>query len=187
MMRRTFFLTAPLLFTSLACAQTPSLPAASTVPPAATAPATQKSAAFAQLAEYAGTWTIDAKWAAKGDSFKGRQLVEPVLGGAFVSVRTWSSTAGATESQRDVTIYGQQDGKLTQTVFTPDGQTRTTVATPTDDGSILFEWTKIDGKGKPLQLRQVINPIDANTYRWRTLMFKGGEWHTLIDGQWKRG
>jgi hypothetical protein len=173
-MRRSLLFTAPLLFASFAAAQS-------------TQPTTQTSAAFAQLAQFAGTWTIDAKWAAKGDSFKGRQLVEPLLNGAFVSVRTWSSTAGAAESQRDITIYGQQDGQLVQWVYTPDGQVRQTTASPTDDGSILFEWTKIDGKGKPLQLRQVINPVDANTYRWRTLMFKGGEWHTLIDGQWKRG
>ena len=142
---------------------------------------------FDSLKAFEGTWVFDGKWA-NGNPFKARQKFEPMLGGKFVAVRTWSSSGDAAEAERDLVVYGLDDKlKLVQWVYTPDGQVRQTTSSPTYDGSIQFDWTKTDAKGKATELRTVINFTGVNAYRWRTQMHIKGEWHTLIDGEWKRG
>ena len=141
---------------------------------------------FEGLKAFEGTWVIDGKWA-NGNPFKARQKFETLLGGKFVAVRTWSASGGAAEAERDFVVYGLDDQlKLVQWVYTPDGQVRQTTASRTEDRSIQFDWTKTDAKGKTTELRTVINLTGVDTYRWRTQMHIKGEWHTLIDGEWKR-
>lgn len=142
---------------------------------------------FAWLGSLKGTWTLDAKWA-NGNPMKARQTVEPVLNNKFVTIKTWSASGDAAESERDFVVFGlTKDGQLVQTVYTPDGQSRQTEATPTTDGTIQFDFSKTDAKGKTIELRTIYKPIDATHYGWKLMSKLKGEWHSTLEGTWQRG
>ncbi|MGC4032072.1 MAG: hypothetical protein QM754_10130 [Tepidisphaeraceae bacterium] len=142
---------------------------------------------LAWLSGLKGTWTLDAKWA-NGNPFKARQTVEPILNGKFVAMKTSAASGDAPETERDYILFGlSKDGQLVQWVYTPDGQARQTEATATTDGTIQFDFSKTDAKGKTIELRTLYKPIDAKQYGWKLMSKLKGEWHSTLEGTWQRG
>lgn len=133
-----------------------------------------------------GEWRLDAKWA-NGNPIRAVATYEPIVGGKFLRASTRVEPAGGGEMiDRDVVVYGVQGGQLTQWTFAQDGSVRVVAATPTDDGSLFFEWVKpgVDGKpGLPLRLRI---SRDGDALRWQQFTQLKGEWHSTLDGRYVR-
>jgi hypothetical protein len=133
-----------------------------------------------------GEWTLEGNWA-NGNSIRARAVYEAGPADAFVQVRTYVRDAEGREGLRDVVIYGLRDGKLVQWTFGQDGTVREVAATPTEDGSLFFEWTKPGSNGKPaIELRQRFTRLPDDRLRWQTFMLSKGEWHQVISGDFER-
>jgi hypothetical protein len=153
-----------------------------------TAPAAAPAAdPIAAMAWTLGTWTLDGKWA-NGNPIRGVATYEPAVGAKFIVVRTQVEPAGGgTMAERDVMVYGVQDGRLTQWTFAENGTVRVVPATPTEDGSLYFEWTKpAAGTSPAVPLRLRISR-DGDALRWtQQFVQKKGDWHTVLDARFVR-
>ncbi len=154
----------------------------------ADAPATRPASTLDAISWAVGEWEIEASWA-NGNPFiaNARYVLGP--GGRYVMAITWVGDASNKEGrfQRDVVIYSAESGVLTQHVFPHDGPPRVVAATPTDDGSLLFEWIKTDpATGKSIPLRHRFARLPSGDLRWQAMMQIKDEWHTTIDGEWRR-
>src|SRR5687768_12438161 len=79
-----------------------------------------------------GSWALDGKWA-NGSPIRARATYESAVDGKFIVVRTQVEPAGGGAMvERDVMVYGVQEGRLTQLTFAQDGSVRTVPATPTE-------------------------------------------------------
>lgn len=137
-----------------------------------------------QLDWIIGEWTIDTSWIG-GPALKGRATYEWTLGGKFMTASTYIDDGKGAEYQRYLSIFGVQDGVLTQWGFVFDGSAKTTTATM-DDRTMTIEWSNKSADGTEVKLKQQVAPIDADSFSWKVWVDQKGEWKPMMDGVWKR-
>ena len=140
------------------------------------------------LAWTVGTWRLDGAWS-NGSPMRAEATYEVAVGGKFIVVRTRAEPAGGGAMvERDVVLYGVENGQIVQHTFAQDGTVRDVVGLRLDDAATLrFEWSKPGTSGKPpTLLRQELSRDGADGLRWRQFMQIKGEWHTLLDGRFVR-
>lgn len=131
-----------------------------------------------------GDWTIDTNWIG-GPPLKARANYEWMLGGKFLAATTFVDDGKGGEYQRYFSIFGLQDGVLTQWAFAFDGSAKITTAT-TDDRTMTIEWSNRSADGTEVKLKQQVSPIDADSFGWKVWVDQKGEWKPMMDGVWKR-
>ena len=158
------------------------------------APATQPAAvdSLDVVAWAIGDWTLDAKWA-NGSPLRARATYAwgPGHKSVVVHTRVDSDKPGQPASLRDIIVYAiAGDGRLTQYTFPHNGAPRIVAASQPDDSSLLFAWDKPAAPGasdaSPVPVRHRYTRIDDGRLRWQAQMQLKGEWHTTVDGEWKR-
>lgn len=141
--------------------------------------------ALAPLSWLVGEWHLDGKWA-NGDPIRIWATYGLTSGGKFLSAWSRVHSAGGDWVDRDLAVYGIQDGRVTQWTFAQDGTVRIVPASLAEDGSLLFEWVKPGVTGKPdLPLRLRISR-DGDALRWQQFTQLKGQWHATLDGRFVR-
>lgn len=147
---------------------------------------TSRPAALADLQPFVGgEWRADAKWA-NGDTFKAVARFESILGGRYIQGVSSTLDDAGNPRPRDLVIFSDSHGVLTQHVFNADGNTRTATGSREEDGTLVFEWVRQNPDGTNTPLKQRIRHVDADTCQQQVLMHIRGDWHTLIDATWTR-
>ena len=139
---------------------------------------------LAALAPFVGgEWHIDGKWA-NGEALKAREVFTWGLGHKFVEVRTWvSRNDGSGEYERYRSVFAVKDGKLVSYNFAYDGDN--TVDEATVDGKTLKIKRDVAGPS-PMVIRQEIELVEADKFRWRVSMERDGKSEQIMDGEWTR-
>ena len=139
-----------------------------------------------------GDWKLDAKWA-NGNPLRATATYAWGPGRKSIVVHTFveSDKPGEPPTLRDITIYAvAEDGRLTQYTFPHNGAPRVIPAASTDDGSLLFAWTKPAAPGaeaaQSIPLQHRYTRVSDDRLRWKATMQLKGEWHTTVDGVWTR-
>lgn len=146
-----------------------------------TRPATLEDLKFA----LGGEWKVDAKWA-NGTPLRAVVRFEYLFDGRFIRGESFRVDDDGTRVPRELVIFSINNAELVQTAFNADGNTRTSIGQRDEDGSIVFESSRKNPDGSSTPLRQRIQRIDDSTCRQTFMMNIRGEWHTLIDAEWKR-
>lgn len=131
-----------------------------------------------------GEWTINDKWLS-GEPIKARATYEWTLGGKFMLASTFVQAPDGKEYQRYLSVFGVEDGKISNHGFTYDGTYTKLLSTPTDDGSLLLEW-EVGPEGQKTKLKQQVTRVDDNKFRWQIWMQQNDQWQPIMDAYWTR-
>jgi hypothetical protein len=152
---------------------------------AARAQTTQPSSAVDAVAPYIGEWHINATWAG-GNALDARNVFEWGLNKKFIVVKTFVKQEDGKEYQRYEGIYADHEGKLMYYNFRFDGEAD---VRPMEckGHNVSNSWSVSEKDGSATNLRQSVELIDDNHFRWQVAtQQKDGPWQTIMDGTWER-
>jgi hypothetical protein len=132
-----------------------------------------------------GEWRINASWSG-GQPLEGRQTFDWGIAKKFVVAKTYVKGKDGTEYQRYETFFGVKDKKLAAWGFVFDGHVDVTEFTV--EGKKLTGTRPIAGAdGAPGgTLKQVIDLVKPDEFRWTVTIERDGQTQTLIDASWMR-
>jgi hypothetical protein len=138
------------------------------------------------LAPYVGgEWKINAKWS-DGSPLEAREIFEWGVGRRFVTCKTFVSKLGGGEYQRYETIFGVgEGGKIVAHGFVYDGQVQVTEF-KLDGKKLTGERPMKASDGGDGTLRQSVEQIEPNKFRWIVAFVKDGKVSPMMDGVWVR-
>lgn len=138
------------------------------------------------LAPYVGgEWRIKANWS-DGSPLEAREIFEWGVGKRFVNCKTFVSKSGGGEYQRYETIFGVgQSGKIVCYSFVYDGQVHVTDFT-VEGKKLTGERPMKGADGSEGTLRQSVEQIEPNKFRWIVAFVKDGNVNPMMDGVWVR-
>jgi hypothetical protein len=128
---------------------------------------------------------VDGKWAT-GQPLHARGVYEWGLGKKVLKGQTWVRD-GDKEYQRYESVFAWHPEKksLYEISFAVDGSISEVLIESTDANTLRVGWVPFR-PDKPQPVRQVIQFLDNDHFRWVAELQQGGEWKPLIDATWKR-
>lgn len=165
------------------------LQAASPSKSAATAQAEPVSADFLTSAQafspFVGEWTIDATWEG-GEPLKARNTAEWALDGKHLKWATYvNAPTGEYKRYEGFMTWNAQKKSLVEYSFAVTGEVSELRVSTDDLKTYRFGFSALPGNAEG-KLRQTIQFLDADSYRW-TAEFSGADgWKPIIDGVWRR-
>jgi hypothetical protein len=141
--------------------------------------------ALAALERFAGEWEVDGKWS-NGQGLHARGVYEWGLGKKILKAQTFVRN-GDREYQRYESILAWHPERkcLFEITFAYDGAYTEVLVEAVDRDTLHIGWTPYHA-GKPSKVRQTLQFLDDDHFRWVVQAQDGGQWKQLIDATWKR-
>jgi hypothetical protein len=137
------------------------------------------------LDRFAGAWTVEGKWS-DGTPLHARSVYEWGLGKKIMRAQTFVKD-GDREYQRyeSVLAWHPEKKSLYEITFAYDGNINEVLIESKDKDTLQIGWTPIRAD-KPSPVRQVIQFLDQDRFRWTVTIEDGAGWKQIIDATWKR-
>jgi len=146
-------------------------------------PATENK--LANLERFVGEWEVDGKWS-DGKELHARAVYEWGLAKKILVAKTFVRD-GDKEYQRyeSVLAWHPEKKSLYEITFAYDGAITEVLIDAKGDDTLQIGYTPIVAD-KPSPVRQVIQFVDKDHYRWTVSLKDGAEWKQIIEATWKR-
>jgi hypothetical protein len=138
------------------------------------------------LEPFAGEWLMDSRWD-NGTPLKARAVYAWHLNGKHLRTQTFLPTPDGGEVQRydGFFSWNAAKGSLVHYSIAVDGGVREGICDVVDEKTLRLGFTPYDASDDP-QIRQTMELVSPDEFKWTVEMKQAGEWKRLISASWMR-